>query len=118
MAYGIKTVGDFLGNQVVIQNVDEYNHHVNSVIGVIFGIANVHDDRDHQEYMAFWLYRSHKVVRVFEFDVLHHKGPDGYFDDDVHQMLYGLDWWVIPPCYEKPSCRNKMELFCRPPHRK
>ena len=82
----------FEGNQVIFQNVDEYDHQVNGDIGVIVSFANAPDERDHQQYMAVWLYRSHKVVRAFEIDVLHHKGPDNYFDDDVQLMLYDLDW--------------------------
>ena len=63
---------------------------------MIVSIANLPDERDHQDYMAVWLYRSHKVVRAFKIDVLHHKGPDDYFDDDIQLMLYDLDWWVRP----------------------
>ena len=104
----------FEGNQVIFQNVDEYDHQVNGDIGVIVSIANAPDERDQYEYMAVWLYKSHKVVRAFESDVLHHKSPDDYFDDDVKLMLYDLDWWVRPPCYETPPIGTKLSDFVDP----
>ena len=57
------------GNQVIIQNVDEYDRQVNGDNGVIVSIANVPDGKDHQDYMDVWLYRSHRDVKAFESDV-------------------------------------------------
>ena len=101
----------FESNQVIFQNVDEYDHQVNGGIGVIVRFANAPGERDHQQYMDNWLYRSHKFVRAFEIFALHHKGPDNYFDDDVQLRLYSLDWWVRPPCYEIPHTGKSGVIF-------
>ena len=104
----------YVGNQVIFQDVDDYDHQVDGDIGVIVSIANEPDERDHQDYMAVWLYRSYKVVRAFEGDVLHHKGPDVSFHDDAHQNLYDIDWWVRLVCYTKPPTDIKWSSFVDP----
>ena len=59
----------YVGKQVIFQNVHAYDHQVDGDIGVIVSIANEPDERDHQDYMAVWLYICRKFVRAFEGDV-------------------------------------------------
>ena len=65
-------------------------------IGVIVEITTEPDERDHCDYMAVWLYRNCKVVRVWEGDVTHHGPVDDCFLSEIHEEDSDDDHWERP----------------------
>ena len=112
----------WIGNQVIFLEPDcecqepdcTCHEQKEGDIGVILDITTVPDERDAVDYMHVWLYRNRKVVRAYEWEVLHNHAPDDNFLNEVHHEKYDVDWWQRPPHYEAPPSNISWNDFVDP----